>query len=196
MTLWRGRWNGCTGFALGMMCLAALTACVPNANLSIEGAPANASDGAGGAVYSSGSLSVDSTETDAAAPPEALAVYDAMWEDIMVVSQTSDDTSAQLALHMSGQPLRFWAMSVSRDHSNGRVERGNLSWHAKVTLATPTRVEVTDCVDTTQWVNVTLDGKPSGGTPGGRHRSTAAITKAVDGSWHVSEQHIGDVGTC
>jgi hypothetical protein len=185
------------------MCLAALTACTGKADLSIEGTPAPfgaASYGAGAAVYSSGSQTDGSSSTGTAAPAEALAVYDAMWEDIMVVSQTSDDRSPQLALHMMGQPLSFWTASVSRDHSKGWVSQGNLSWHAKVTLVTPadapTRVEVADCLDTTQWVNVTVDGKPSGDRPGGRHRLTAAITKADDGTWRVSEQLIGDAGTC
>ncbi|WP_157538075.1 hypothetical protein [Kitasatospora azatica] len=118
----------------------------------------------------------------------------------MAVSETSDYKNPRLAQHMLGQPLSFWTENVARDQTRGWVGRGRLTWKAKVTSVTPAaapdRVEVADCLDSTNWVNVTTDGKPAKDTPGGRHRSASAITRAADGSWRVSQQLVGEVGTC
>jgi hypothetical protein len=198
-TFRHGRWSSHAGCALGALCLAALTACTNKADPSTEGSPA-ASHTAAAPNNAVGSPAADAPWTGTQAPPDALAAYDAMWEDIMSVSRTSDYKNPRIAMHMIGQPLNSWTLNVSRDRSRGWVGRGRLTWHPRVTSVTPTesptRVEVADCLDSTRWVNVTADGKPTDDTPGGRHRSASAITKTAGGSWRVSEQLIGDAGTC
>ncbi|MGE7433991.1 hypothetical protein [Kitasatospora sp. NPDC001175] len=134
------------------------------------------------------------------APPEALAAYSAMWEDIMAVAQTSAYTDPRIAKHMMGKPLTFWTEQLAKDQSKGKVSKGLLTSKPVVTSVSPqdspNRVEVTDCLDSSHWQHFTVDGQLAADAGGGRHRSAAAITKRWDGSWVVSEQLIGEVGTC
>ncbi|MEY9969297.1 hypothetical protein ABIA33_007385 [Streptacidiphilus sp. MAP12-16] len=119
-----------------------------------------------------------------------------MWEDIMAVSRTSDYTNPRLAAHMIGVPLAHWTELIAANQSKGWVGRGRQVWSPQVKSVAPTLVTVTDCLDDSDWVNYTKDGTKAPDAPDGRHTSAAAITLQPDGTWRVSEQMIGKLGSC
>ncbi|MDH6579402.1 hypothetical protein [Kitasatospora sp. MAP5-34] len=135
-----------------------------------------------------------------AAPPEALAAYDAMWEDVMAAALTADYRNPRLAAHMTGQPLTLWSQTFADEQGKGLVGKGRLVWKARVTSVSPptapNRVEVADCLDDTHWLKYKADGSLADDVPGGRSRSASAITLQADGKWAVSEQITGAEGTC
>ncbi|WP_329562066.1 hypothetical protein [Kitasatospora sp. NBC_01266] len=138
--------------------------------------------------------------TGVPAPPEALAAYDAMMQDITALAATSDYKNPRLASHMTGQPLTYWTKALIDQHTKGLVSHGAPVWNPRVTKVTPAdqpdRVEVADCLDGTHWLKYKLDGQLADDVPGGKHISAAAITRQPDGSWQVDQQLIGAVGTC
>ncbi|MEU2734734.1 hypothetical protein ABZ656_04570 [Streptomyces sp. NPDC007095] len=57
-----------------------------------------------------------------------------------------------------------------------------------------TKVELTDCVDGSKWVQLKPSGS-AGGMPGGHYRTTATVVFA-SGKWWVSELYTGEAGSC
>lgn len=174
--------------------LSALTACSGASVPSSDAGSASASSPSSGS--SSRTASPSPSETSANTALAALAAYNAMWEDIIAVAQTSDFTNPRLATHMTGGVLAHWTELVATNQSRGWVGRGRQIWNAHVTSASPTAVTVSDCLDDSGWVNYLKDGQRAPDSPDGRHASAAEITLQPDGSWRVSEQIIGKLGSC
>jgi hypothetical protein len=190
---------------VGLACLTGVVGCTNAVSPSVEvtsKASASISSTASAASTVSGSASAAPAPlwSGVAAPPEALAAYDAMWEDIMTAALTADYRNPQLAAHMMGQPLTAWSQALADEQGKGLVGKGRLVWKARVTSVTPpaapSRVEVADCLDDTQWLKYKADGSLADDVPGGRRRSASAITLQADGKWEVSEQITGAEGTC
>ncbi len=132
----------------------------------------------------------------------AMASYNGMWQDLIAVSAISDFMAPRLMAHMLDQPLTDWAQQFATEKRKGIVASGRPVWDPEVVSVSPSgkpdRVEIADCIDSTNWLQVyAATGKPVNNVPGGRHRSEAVATiDPVTGSWLVTQQVYGKVGSC
>ena len=146
--------------------------------------------------------SASGTAAQRSAAASALTAYNGMWDDLIAVAAISDFKDPRLMQHMLYQPLTDWAQQFADSKRDGIVAAGRPTWSPEVVSVTPkdkpNRVEIADCVDATDWLQVhAASGKPVDDVPGGRHRSEAAVTfVAVTQSWMVTQQIYGKAGSC
>jgi hypothetical protein len=134
------------------------------------------------------------------AAAQAVAAYRNLWAAFAQASRTSDPNNPDIARFSTGEALSSLQVALTRERRKGIVGRGApvLSPRAGQVRLTPlpSRVEITDCSDSTQWRRYNAKtGKPIEGSPGGRRRVTA-IVSGVDGSWKVTRFAVQAVGTC
>ncbi|WP_235922136.1 hypothetical protein [Lentzea tibetensis] len=135
------------------------------------------------------------------AKQDALAVYQGMWQDFVAAGTTSDWQSAKLGQHATGIALTNLSRGLYADHVNGLVTKGEPKLSPTVSSVepadTPTKIVVTDCGDSTNWLKYRKDnGQLADNKPGGRHLINAIVQKQTDGSWKVSDYGVHDAGTC
>jgi hypothetical protein len=87
------------------------------------------------------------------------------------------------------------------DHANGLVTKGEPKLDPSVSSVeppdVPTKIVVTDCGDSTNWLKYRKDnGQLADDNPGGRQLINAIVEKQSDGSWKVSDFGVHGVGTC
>ncbi|WP_145908896.1 hypothetical protein [Kitasatospora viridis] len=187
---------------IGIVSAVVLTGCTNRggSNESVSAQPSIASGVTVPSVAATASASGSSSWTGTPPPPEALAAYNAMMQDIVALAATSDYKNPRLASHMIGQPLAQWTKTLANQQLDGVVSHGVPSWNPRVTKVSPPdrpdRVEVSDCLDGANWLRYKLDGELADHIPSGKHVSAAAITLQPDGRWMVTEQLIGAEGTC
>lgn len=187
---------------MSLACVAGLAGCTGKGGSSeaVTTKPTPSASAAAPSAAAPSSSSPAPAWTGVPAPPEALAAYQAMMQDITALAETSDYKNPRLATHMIGQPLGHWTTALADQHAKGLVSHGAPTWNPKVTKVTPpdrpNRVEVSDCLDGTHWLKYKLDGQLADDIPGGKHNSAAAITLQSNGRWLVTEQLIGEAGTC
>jgi hypothetical protein len=131
---------------------------------------------------------------------EALAAFDAMWQDMALASEKADYQSPVLARHAAGEALDLLTRGVYSFRLEDQVTRGRPVVTGRVTTLTPpdkpTTASIDGCVDSSQWVEYDAKTlKPSGEPPGGRHRTTATVT-VINGVWKVTKYHGEATGTC
>jgi hypothetical protein len=146
------------------------------------------------------------TSTSASSPGEsakqdALAAYRGMWKDFVVAGRTSDWQSSSLGKHATGLALQSLSRGLYSDHYKGLVTKGEPILNPSVSSAepadAPTKVMVTDCGDSTNWLKYRKDnGELADNEPGGRQLINAIVLKQSDGSWKVSEYGVHEVGSC
>jgi hypothetical protein len=62
---------------------------------------------------------------------------------------------------------------------------------------TPTKVGITDCGDSTNWLKYRKNsGELVDDQPGGRQLINAVVEQQSDGSWKVSDFGVHEVGSC
>jgi hypothetical protein len=135
-----------------------------------------------------------------AARADAIAAYDAMWQDMAAASLTADYQSPRLAEHAAGNALSVLNRGVYVNQQRGIVVKGEPMTNPTVTglepADAPTTATISDCFDATNWLNyVAATGELEDDVPGGRHQTTATVTD-MDGSWKVTELQVGAVDTC
>jgi len=132
----------------------------------------------------------------------ALAAYNGMWQDLTALGATSDYKNPRMAAHMVAQPLTDWMQQFADNARQGVVDIGRPAWNPEVVsvtpLAQPTRVEVADCIDDSNWTQVyKSSGKQVSGAAGERFRSEAVISFVpLTNSWMVTQEIFGKAGTC
>jgi hypothetical protein len=108
------------------------------------------------------------------AKQEALMAYRGMWQDFAAAGATSDWRSPKLGQYATGVALTNLSRGLYADHYNGLVTKGEPILNPSVFSAdppqNPTKVVITDCGDSTQWLS--------------------------DGSWRVSDYGVHEIGTC
>jgi hypothetical protein len=114
---------------------------------------------------------------------------------------TSDWQSPLLAQHATGDALSVMSRGLYADHLNGLVSKGEPKDSPKVTSvapsANPTGVMISDCGDSTHWLQYRKDnGRLADSTPGGRRAITAEVKRQSDGSWKVARFAVEGLGTC
>ena len=155
-------------------------------------APSTAGVSTAGAVSTSPTGSPDVRTT-------AVAVYLAMWADMVEAAKTSDYTSPRLDDHAAAQALILLSGALRKAHDSQLVVKGTPRFSPRVIGQTPpvnpTAVSVQDCMDDSDWLNYRPDGRLQNDVPGGRHRATATVG-FLNGRWVVTRLQIGEVGTC
>lgn len=132
---------------------------------------------------------------------EALAAYEAMWQDFAEAGMTSDWQSAALGRHATGIALTNLSRGLYADDYNGLVTRGEPVLDPRVTsvepVDDPTTVRVADCGDSSNFLKYRADtGALASDAPAGRSMITAVVELQADGSWKVSDYAVRDPGTC
>jgi hypothetical protein len=124
-----------------------------------------------------------------------------MWQDFVAAGTSSDWQSPELARHATGIALQKLSRGLYADHQNGVVTRGEPVLDPSVSsvepATNPTRVAVTDCGDSTNFLKYDAEtGQPVDNEPGGRQLINATVELQSDGSWKVSDFGIHEVGSC
>lgn len=121
---------------------------------------------------------------------DALAAYRGMWEDWVAIAATGDYQNPRLATHASGPALSLIYRGVYANWRDGLVARGEPVLSPKTSAATPPgnsdRITITDCVDSSNWLNYRTDGQLENDTPGGR-RFIQALAVQTAGEWKVDQ---------
>jgi hypothetical protein len=129
----------------------------------------------------------------------AVQVYRAMWDDMVEAAKTANYQSPRLARHATSQALQLLYSGLLQAHQKNLVIRGQPTFRPRVTNAVPTAapvaVSIEDCVDATNWLNYTHDGRLRNDNPGGKHRTIATVG-LLNGHWIVTRLRIAEVGTC
>jgi hypothetical protein len=143
---------------------------------------------------------------------QAIAAYTAMWADVQVASQTltiaaaTGGTSASpgtpsyqnpiLQQHLDGQALLTIEENLDTDEAQGIIALGAPVLHPTVASATPTAVQLTDCLDGTHWLQYyAVTRELVNNTPGGFSYTTATVTDET-GGWKVTQLDVRADGTC
>lgn len=132
---------------------------------------------------------------------EALAAYEAMWQDFVEAGMTSDWQSPALGRHATGIALTNLSRGLYADDYNGLVTRGEPDLDPRVTSVEPVddprTVRVADCGDSSNFLKYRADtGALASDAPGGRSMITAVVELQTDGSWKVSDYAVREPGTC
>ena len=136
-----------------------------------------------------------------AAKQAALAAYRGMWADYATAATTSDWQSPKLGQHATGTALSTISRGLYADHYNGLVSRGAPVLRPIVSSVdppnNPTKVMITDCGDSTHWLQYRADnGQLADNKPGGHRLINATVQKQTDGSWKVTDFGVHDLGSC
>jgi hypothetical protein len=130
----------------------------------------------------------------------ALVAYRGMWQDFVVAGHTSDWQSASLGQYATGIALTNMSRGLYTDHYNGLVTKGAPVLSPRVSSVdppgAPTKITITDCGDSTNWLKYRADNGQLDDTPGGRRLINAIVEKQSDGSWKVTDFGVHDLGTC
>lgn len=193
---------GAVGTLLGIV-LAALAGCSRSTTTS---ARPTATPDVGHATTASPQLSTSAEH--------AIAVYKAMWADVQLASETltipasasaSGTTSSPgmpsyqnpiLQQHLDGQALLTIQENLDTNEVQGIVALGVPVLHPTVASATPTTVQLTDCLDGTHWLQYFAATRQLvNNTPGGFSYTTATVTDEA-GGWKVTQLDVRADGTC
>lgn len=133
------------------------------------------------------------------AESDAVAAYRGMWNAFVEAGKTSDPDAPAIRRYATGKALRLIVSALVTNREQKRVIRGDLVIDPRVTAATPptapTEVTVLDCVNDEKWLVYRASGGLADDEPGGKHRTTATVTR-LGGTWKVSSFTLEDTGTC
>jgi hypothetical protein len=123
-----------------------------------------------------------------------------MWADMASAARTADYRSPRLERHAAGDALSQLSRGLYANKQHGIVAKGDPVTNPTVTSVTPstspTSVAISDCLDSTHWLNyVAATGELQNDTPGARHATTATVA-LNNGSWKVTELAVGQDGSC
>ncbi|MFC7306814.1 hypothetical protein ACFQVC_21600 [Streptomyces monticola] len=118
-----------------------------------------------------------------------------MWDDAVFAARTSDAKHPRLDDHAAGEALQLLRHMMESGKKQSVVTKGKLSLSPEVTTVKGSTVEITDCADTTNWLQYKPDGSLKNQRPGG-HRRIDATAVERKGAWQVKKFYVHEVGTC
>jgi hypothetical protein len=167
------------------------------------------SEAAPGPTGVAGAASAGTASAPSAPPPtspvdlakeQAVAAYLGMWQAMAKAGETSDWQAPELSRYASGSALQTITGSLYADHRNGFVSKGRPVNRPQVTSAEPpddpTTVMISDCGDSTTWLQYRTDGSLVDESPGGRRSITAEAKLHSDGVWRVTRFAVQGIGSC
>jgi hypothetical protein len=133
--------------------------------------------------------------------PQALArvAYLGMWRAYVAAARTADYQALSLDHYAAGGGLSVLAHGLYEEHQQGDVTLGQPVFAPAVTVVKASggqasQADVTDCADSSHWLNY-HDGKLIPGQALG-HRRIIAQLQPFDGTWKVTYLNVGTAGTC
>lgn len=133
------------------------------------------------------------------AEKEAIAAYVAMWQDTAAAATTSDWQSPRITQHATGDAALVISKALYTDHLNGVVSKGAPNDNPRVISvqppADPNTIMISDCGDSTNWLQYTTNGQPFG-SPGGHRQITAEVKKQPGRAWKVTRFAVEALGSC
>lgn len=131
----------------------------------------------------------------------AVTAYVGMWNDFAAAAATSDWRSPKLGQYATGLALSTLSRGLYADHANGVISKGGPTHDILKSSAAPpnapTKVMITDCGDSTHWLQYRADnGQLADNTRGGHRLINATAQKQADGSWKVTDFGVHDLGSC
>jgi hypothetical protein len=122
-----------------------------------------------------------------------------MWQAYVVAARTADYQAPGLNHYAAGGALSTLTHALYQEHQNAEVSLGQPVLHPVVTLVKGsggdvTQADVTDCADSSHWLNY-HDGKPIAGQDL-RHRLISARLQPFNGTWKATYLNVGLAGTC
>ncbi|MER6062420.1 hypothetical protein ABT167_14745 [Streptomyces sp. NPDC001792] len=136
-----------------------------------------------------------SEATQLSSESAAVAVYRAMWDDVVIAARTSDAEQPQLDDHAGGGALQLLRHMMQEDKRQGVVTKGRPKFAPQVVKVGASTVVIQDCADGSRWLQYAKDGSLKDDVPGGHHRVDATVRKHGR-RWLVESLYIGEVGTC
>ena len=129
----------------------------------------------------------------------ARAAYLGMWQAYVVAARTADYQVPGLDHYAAGGALSTLTHGLYQEHQDGDVTLGQPVLHPVVTLVKGsggdvTQADVTDCADSSHWLNYHA-GKPIAGQDV-RRRHIVARLQPFNGTWKVTYLNVGLAGTC
>lgn len=129
----------------------------------------------------------------------AKAAYLGMWQAYVVDARTADYQAPGLDHYASDGALSTLTHALYQEHKDGDVTLGQPVLHPAVTLVkgsggSVTQADVTDCADSSHWLNY-HDGKLIAGQDV-RDRHIIARLQPFNGTWKVTYLNVGLAGTC
>jgi hypothetical protein len=122
-----------------------------------------------------------------------------MWQAYVAAARTADYQAPALDHYTAGGALSTLTHALYQEHQDGDVSLGQPVLHPAVTVVKGsggevTQADVTDCADSSHWLNY-HDGKPIAGQDL-RHRLISARLQPFNGTWKVTYLNVGLAGTC
>ncbi|GAA5169084.1 hypothetical protein GCM10023214_45690 [Amycolatopsis dongchuanensis] len=124
-----------------------------------------------------------------------------MWQAMARAGETSDWQAPELARYATGNALTTITRSLYADHFNHVVSKGAPRNNPAVTAVdppdAPTTIRLSDCGDSTNWLqykegtNELVDN-----SPGGHRRIYAEVKKQADATWKVEQFAVEGLGSC
>lgn len=124
-----------------------------------------------------------------------------MWEDYAVAGETSNGQDPRLKQHATGIALTKIEDGLEAAKDKGLVSKGRPEVNPRVSSveppSAPTKVVISDCGDSTEWIQVRADtGEPADDSPGGKREINAVVEKQADGVWRVTDFGVHGIGSC
>ncbi|MFC7759697.1 hypothetical protein ACFQY4_18030 [Catellatospora bangladeshensis] len=123
-----------------------------------------------------------------------------MWRAYERALAEGSADSPFLAEYADGPALLLLSRAVRSTAAAGLRGSGATLLSPKATgvhpMADPTRVTVSDCMDTSATRVYRFDGSPYADAPGGRRQMTASVALSADGKWRVNQIRLEQVGSC
>lgn len=145
------------------------------------------------------SPSTSSLSPAAKAKQDAVTAYRGMWTAFTKAAATANPDEPDLRRYAQGDALKAIVSGLYTDRTQGEVGRGAPLITPTATdvqpANAPTSVAISDCVDARNWLLYYKSGGLVDKTPGGKHRTTATVTRA-NGTWKVNTFALEGSGTC
>jgi hypothetical protein len=130
--------------------------------------------------------------------PLALArqAYLGMWRAYVAASRTADYQDPALDHYAAGGALSVLINGLYQEHQEGIVTHGQPTFHpaVKIIEGTPAEAKVTDCANSSRWLDY-RSGRPVSGQSLGHRRVTAEL-ELFGTAWKVTYLNVGKEGTC
>lgn len=134
------------------------------------------------------------------AEQQALDAYRGMWRAYAKAGLTANPDEPDLAKYANGGALKTLTDGLRSLKSKGQVIRGEFDSNPQVTSASPaarpTAVEITDCLDDSDFLTYKNSGEPADDDRGGRRSAIATASNLGTDGWKVTSFAVQGVGTC
>jgi hypothetical protein len=154
----------------------------------------------GGSTTTAPSVSAPVRDARGTAEELALDAYRGMWRAYAKAGLAANPDDPELARYAADQALKTLTDGLKSIKSRGEVLKGEYGSSPQVVgaspAAQPASVQISDCLDGTNFLTYKATGELADDEPGGRRSTTATVTNFGADGWKVAGFAIQKVGTC